>query len=222
MSESIDLSLQCEELHKASTASGVALVARSTGILPLIVNYEGYQERIDAFDLPNTLLIPMIECVTDLGDFLVISPHDIPCPSALMHFQDAVDGGWMQDTNAVIWLHPYRGGRASRFEDAQAYGLEKLMQHIDAIQLNGRDLLSCPELNQKAERLALEWGKPIVGGSENATDVSAHLMMTEFEPAVTSRQSLIAAIKSGNVKVTVDETRLANVLAHFALRFCVS
>ena len=170
----------------------------------------------------GVMLIFGCEISTQVGDFLIISTNknrSFNLPTSIS-FDHALHCGLFDKGNAVIWLHPKRGGERSTFEDSLSFGLDKIMRVVTAIQtLNGRDLLTAPQYNDQAMKLANKYGKPSVGGTEALKLSSLGLVDTVFSGEINTQQDVINAINRGETSPKVNHDILGNTLQSFALQF---
>ncbi len=173
----------------------------------------------------EVMLIFGCEICTQVGDFLIISNNNnnnnelLNIPTSIS-FDHALHFGLFKKENAVIWLHPKRGGERSTFEDSLTFGLDKIMRVVTAIQaLNGRDLLAAPHYNDQALKLAEKYDKPVVGGSEALKLSSLGLVDTVFSGEINNQQDVINAINRGEVSTKINHDILGNTLQSFALLF---
>lgn len=231
----MDLHVCCRELTLSSSLDFDKLLER---MCDLGIRQAGLASDIVAEDEKSLMVLldelqsrAQKQCVqvfwgrllyTQVGDFLVFS-EDLAVlfqSPNMISFAHCIENGVFSECNAVIWLHPFRGGQRSSFADSETYGLSKILKFVDAIEaLNGKDHMSQPELNEKAMEMAQNHGKSIVAGSDVGPLNMLGIGQTQFITDIDSTATLIEQIKKQATSVHLNSEVLGNALTDFALRF---
>lgn len=169
-------------------------MARRRGLDGLAVtNHDYCWYRFDA----RPVVIPGIEVSTTHGHLLIVGP-DPPTPTARGRLSPgtAVDLAHERDCAAIV-PHPFRNSTVHET------GVD-----VDAVEVNGKN----PENQARADELAESLNVPLVGGSDAHYPFEVGRAATRVDADVLGPESVVSAIREGNVRPIVHEDALDRVM----------
>ncbi len=152
--------------------------------------------------IEGVLVVPGMEILNDYGDYLVFgAPQEsVECRDifALVDFVHRCGG-------VIIAAHPFSGYGVCRVTDSETAG--RIIARMDAVEvLNGR---ASAEDCRKAERLAMTYNKPRVGGSDAHHAEGMFRAGTRFVHRIGNVSDLAREIRHGRCEpVIIDAAGL--------------
>ena len=161
--------------------------ARRRGLDGVVVTNHDYYQSLALPDDPP-VLIPGIEVSTTEGHVLIAGP-DPPSrtvPGRLTP-EEAVSSAHDRDCVAIV-AHPYRHG-----------SVRERPAPFDAVEVNGKN----PHTTERVRALAEKRNVPLVGGSDAHFPFEVGRAYTRVRVDELSAESVVSAVRSGDVKPCV-------------------